>query len=72
MLTHSFLSISEGGPNPEHNSNLANILEVCRSKHMPKSTIEASLKMGVCLQFDFLLLITVPPGPMSGRLPDTP
>ncbi|XP_064127011.1 translational activator of cytochrome c oxidase 1 isoform X1 [Loxodonta africana] len=39
------LAIKEGGPNPEVNSNLANILEVCRSKHMPKSTIEASLKM---------------------------
>ncbi|XP_045842435.1 translational activator of cytochrome c oxidase 1 isoform X2 [Meles meles] len=36
----------KGGPNPEHNSSLASILEVCRSKHMPKSTIEASLKMG--------------------------
>ncbi|KAF3817363.1 translational activator of cytochrome c oxidase 1 isoform X1 [Mirounga angustirostris] len=40
------LAVKEGGPNPEHNSSLANILEVCRSKHMPKSTIEASLKMG--------------------------
>ncbi|XP_049636823.1 translational activator of cytochrome c oxidase 1 [Suncus etruscus] len=39
------LAVKEGGPNPELNSNLANILEVCRSKHMPKSTIEASLKM---------------------------
>lgn len=39
------LAIKEGGPNPELNSNLANILEVCRSKHMPKSTIEAALKM---------------------------
>lgn len=39
------LAVKEGGPNPEHNSNLANILEVCRSKHMPKSTIEAALKM---------------------------
>nr|XP_035156302.1 translational activator of cytochrome c oxidase 1 isoform X2 [Callithrix jacchus] len=35
----------KGGPNPELNSNLANVLEVCRSKHMPKSTIEAALKM---------------------------
>ncbi|XP_025746080.1 translational activator of cytochrome c oxidase 1 isoform X3 [Callorhinus ursinus] len=40
------LAVKEGGPNPEHNSSLANVLEVCRSKHMPKSTIEASLKMG--------------------------
>lgn len=39
------LAVKEGGPNPGLNSNLANILEVCRSKHMPKSTIEASLKM---------------------------
>ncbi|KAM5273375.1 translational activator of cytochrome c oxidase 1 [Ctenodactylus gundi] len=39
------LAVKEGGPNPELNSNLANILEVCRSKHMPKSTIEAALKM---------------------------
>lgn len=39
------LAVKEGGPNPELNSHLANILEVCRSKHMPKSTIEASLKV---------------------------
>ncbi|KAM9597198.1 translational activator of cytochrome c oxidase 1 [Trichechus inunguis] len=39
------LAVKEGGPNPELNSNLANVLEVCRSKHMPKSTIEAALKM---------------------------
>jgi translational activator of cytochrome c oxidase 1 len=39
------LAVKEGGPNPELNSSLANILEVCRSKHMPKSTIEAALKM---------------------------
>ncbi|KAF5924437.1 translational activator of cytochrome c oxidase 1 isoform X1 [Diceros bicornis minor] len=39
------LAVKQGGPNPELNSNLASILEVCRSKHMPKSTIEASLKM---------------------------
>lgn len=39
------LAVKEGGRNPELNSNLWNILEVCRSKHMPKSTIEAALKM---------------------------
>ncbi|XP_006146872.1 translational activator of cytochrome c oxidase 1 isoform X2 [Tupaia chinensis] len=39
------LAVKEGGPNPELNSNLASILEVCRSKHMPKSTIEAALKV---------------------------
>lgn len=53
-MSSFIFSISEGGPNPELNSNLANILEVCRSKHMPKSTIEASLKMEVCPQFDIL------------------
>ncbi|XP_024616430.1 translational activator of cytochrome c oxidase 1 [Neophocaena asiaeorientalis asiaeorientalis] len=39
------LAVKEGGPNPEFNRNLASILEVCRSKHMPKATIEAALKM---------------------------
>ncbi|XP_008569362.1 PREDICTED: translational activator of cytochrome c oxidase 1 [Galeopterus variegatus] len=39
------LAVKEGGPNPELNSSLANILEVCRSKHMPKSTINTALKM---------------------------
>ncbi|XP_074244931.1 translational activator of cytochrome c oxidase 1 isoform X2 [Saimiri boliviensis] len=39
------LAVKEGGRNPELNSHLANVLEVCRSKHMPKSTIEAALKM---------------------------
>ncbi|XP_068932350.1 translational activator of cytochrome c oxidase 1 [Petaurus breviceps papuanus] len=37
-------SVKEGGPNPELNSNLANLLKLCRSKNMPKSTIEAALK----------------------------
>ncbi|KAL1778908.1 translational activator of cytochrome c oxidase 1 [Sigmodon hispidus] len=39
------LAVKEGGPNPENNSSLANILEVCRSKNMPKSTIETALKI---------------------------
>ncbi|XP_066219150.1 translational activator of cytochrome c oxidase 1 isoform X1 [Saccopteryx leptura] len=39
------LAVREGGPNPELNSNLAHVLEMCRNKQMPKSTIEASLKM---------------------------
>nr|XP_004655141.2 translational activator of cytochrome c oxidase 1 [Jaculus jaculus] len=39
------LAVKEGGSNPELNSNLASVLELCRSKHMPKSTIEAALKM---------------------------
>ncbi|XP_075418163.1 translational activator of cytochrome c oxidase 1 [Tenrec ecaudatus] len=39
------LAVKEGGANPELNSNLAHILEVCRTKHMPKATIEAAMKM---------------------------
>ncbi|XP_028636437.1 translational activator of cytochrome c oxidase 1 [Grammomys surdaster] len=38
------LAVKEGGSNPENNSSLANILEVCRSKNMPKATIESALK----------------------------
>ncbi|XP_008052536.2 translational activator of cytochrome c oxidase 1, partial [Carlito syrichta] len=38
------LAVKEGGPDPELNSSLASVLEVCRSKHMPKSTMEAALK----------------------------
>lgn len=38
------LAVKEGGPNPEYNSSLASILEVCRSKNMPKATIESALK----------------------------
>lgn len=62
---HLLFSISEGGPNPDLNSNLASILEVCRSKHMPKSTMEAALKMEVCPQCEFLILITAPIGHMT-------
>ncbi|XP_048211404.1 translational activator of cytochrome c oxidase 1-like [Perognathus longimembris pacificus] len=39
------LAVKDRGPNSELNSNLANILDVCCSKHMPKSTIEAALKI---------------------------
>ncbi|CAJ1081097.1 translational activator of cytochrome c oxidase 1 [Xyrichtys novacula] len=35
---------AEGGPNPDSNLNLAQILERCKAVHMPKSTIEAALK----------------------------
>lgn len=48
-----FSPYPEGGPNPENNSSLANILEVCRSKNMPKSTIESALKTEVCPQTFF-------------------
>ncbi|XP_029769342.1 translational activator of cytochrome c oxidase 1 [Terrapene carolina triunguis] len=37
---------SEGGPNPDLNTNLANIIEQCRSKSMPKASIEVAIKGG--------------------------
>ncbi|XP_028932009.1 translational activator of cytochrome c oxidase 1 [Ornithorhynchus anatinus] len=37
-------AVKEGGPKPEFNPSLANLLEICRSKNMPKSTIETALK----------------------------
>ncbi|KAG7227868.1 hypothetical protein INR49_013662 [Caranx melampygus] len=38
------IAVKEGGPNPELNVNLAHILEQCRSKNMPKASIEAAIK----------------------------
>lgn len=38
------VAVKEGGPNPEMNVNLAHILEQCKSKNMPKSSIEAAIK----------------------------
>ncbi|XP_074854385.1 translational activator of cytochrome c oxidase 1 [Carettochelys insculpta] len=40
------LAVREGGPNPDHNANLANIIEQCRNKSMPKASIEAAIKGG--------------------------
>ncbi|XP_067391329.1 translational activator of cytochrome c oxidase 1 [Emydura macquarii macquarii] len=40
------LAVKEGGPNPDLNTNLANIIEQCRSKSMPKTSIEAAIKGG--------------------------
>uniref|UniRef100_A0A8C8SPY4 Translational activator of cytochrome c oxidase 1 n=1 Tax=Pelusios castaneus TaxID=367368 RepID=A0A8C8SPY4_9SAUR len=37
-------AVKEGGPNPDYNTNLANIIEQCRSKCMPKASIEAAIK----------------------------
>ncbi|XP_025063561.1 translational activator of cytochrome c oxidase 1 isoform X2 [Alligator sinensis] len=34
----------EGGPDPELNSNLANIIEQCRNNNMPKASIEMAIK----------------------------
>ncbi|XP_060112052.1 translational activator of cytochrome c oxidase 1 [Heteronotia binoei] len=40
------LAVREGGPNPELNTNLANIIEQCRSKSMPKASIEGAIAGG--------------------------
>ncbi|XP_032801892.1 translational activator of cytochrome c oxidase 1 [Petromyzon marinus] len=41
MIRHA---VKEGGPNPDMNSALASLLEVCRSKNMPKATYETAIK----------------------------
>uniref|UniRef100_A0A3Q0SCA2 Translational activator of cytochrome c oxidase 1 n=1 Tax=Amphilophus citrinellus TaxID=61819 RepID=A0A3Q0SCA2_AMPCI len=38
------IAVKEGGANPELNINLAHILEQCRSKNMPKASIDAAIK----------------------------
>ncbi|KAM9716107.1 translational activator of cytochrome c oxidase 1 [Menidia menidia] len=38
------IAVKEGGSNPDLNVNLANILEQCRTKNMPKASIDAAIK----------------------------
>lgn len=38
------IAVKEGGSNPDLNVNLANLLEQCRSKNMPKASIDAAIK----------------------------
>ncbi|XP_063338093.1 translational activator of cytochrome c oxidase 1 [Pelmatolapia mariae] len=38
------IAVKEGGSNPELNLNLAHILEQCRSKNMPKASIDVAIK----------------------------
>lgn len=38
------VAVKEGGPNPEFNVTLAQLIEQCRSKSLPKATIEAAIK----------------------------
>uniref|UniRef100_A0A8D0HRP2 Translational activator of cytochrome c oxidase I n=1 Tax=Sphenodon punctatus TaxID=8508 RepID=A0A8D0HRP2_SPHPU len=40
------LTVREGGPNPDLNRHLANVIEQCRSKNMPKASIEAAISGG--------------------------
>ncbi|XP_036429124.1 translational activator of cytochrome c oxidase 1 isoform X2 [Colossoma macropomum] len=38
------VAVKEGGSNPEFNITLAQLIEQCRNKNLPKSTIEAAIK----------------------------
>ncbi|NWI23744.1 TACO1 oxidase, partial [Sula dactylatra] len=37
----------EGGPDPALNAQLANVVEQCRAKNMPKASIEAAIRGAV-------------------------
>ncbi|XP_053121776.1 translational activator of cytochrome c oxidase 1 isoform X2 [Hemicordylus capensis] len=56
------VAVREGGPNPELNTNLANIIEQCRSKSMPKSSIEAAITGGEKIKSSYLLYEALGPG----------
>lgn len=38
------IAVREGGPNPEFNIGLAQLLEQCRNKNFPKATVEGAIK----------------------------
>ncbi|XP_059387894.1 translational activator of cytochrome c oxidase 1 [Carassius carassius] len=38
------IAVREGGPNPEFNVALAQVLEQCRNKNVPKATVEGAIK----------------------------
>lgn len=40
------VAVKEGGPKPEFNVTLAQLIEQCRSKNIPKSTIDNAIKGG--------------------------
>ncbi|XP_053883590.1 translational activator of cytochrome c oxidase 1 isoform X2 [Malaclemys terrapin pileata] len=56
------VAVKEGGPNPDLNTNLANIIEQCRSKSMPKSSIEVAIKGGDKGKSSYLLYEARGPG----------
>ncbi|XP_075785221.1 translational activator of cytochrome c oxidase 1 [Pelodiscus sinensis] len=60
-------AVREGGPNPDLNTNLANIIEQCRSKSMPKASIEAAIK-GVGKGKNSLYLLYEARGPGGSAL----
>uniref|UniRef100_G3NVP7 Translational activator of cytochrome c oxidase 1 n=1 Tax=Gasterosteus aculeatus aculeatus TaxID=481459 RepID=G3NVP7_GASAC len=41
------IAVKEGGPNPDMNLNLAQVLEQCRNKNMPKAAVEAAIRSAV-------------------------
>lgn len=47
MLTWPCACVSEGGPNPEFNVALAQLLEQCRNRNLPKATVEGAIKGAV-------------------------
>ncbi|XP_054850914.1 translational activator of cytochrome c oxidase 1 [Eublepharis macularius] len=59
------LAVKEGGPNPEFNSNLANIIEQCRSRNMPKASIEGAIAGGDRTKSSYLLYEARGPGGSS-------
>ncbi|XP_062993980.1 translational activator of cytochrome c oxidase 1 [Elgaria multicarinata webbii] len=59
------LAVREGGPNPELNTNLANVVEQCRSKSMPKASIEAAITGGDKTKSSYLLCEARGPGGSS-------
>ncbi|XP_062859943.1 translational activator of cytochrome c oxidase 1 [Trichomycterus rosablanca] len=38
------VAVREGGSNPEYNISLAQLVEQCRNKNLPKATVEAAIK----------------------------
>lgn len=38
------IAVKDGGPNPDFNASLSNILEQCRSYNMPKSSVDTAIK----------------------------
>lgn len=52
ILHHVFL-LAEGGSNPEFNVALAQVIEQCRNKSVPKATIDQAIKGAVSLLSEF-------------------
>lgn len=55
-VSENSLRFAEGGPNPDLNVNLAQLLEQCRNKNVPKASIEAAIKNAVRSSFNYIHL----------------